>query len=187
MIVASNMQDSGKREEFETGAVRDAAGGKIRYDLISPLFVLTVLKQFGRDRVITGCCHIDSVAEYVARFRETRRMKYLGRAAIAMASIMDGTGEKCAFQTEAWDRLAEWLMEGTRKYTDRNWEQGIPMERTVQSLLRHLRGCHDSADSEDHGAAVLCNLMFLCHTSKMIRRGLLPAELDDMPVYTMEE
>ncbi|MCL2744431.1 MAG: DUF5664 domain-containing protein [Planctomycetaceae bacterium] len=30
------MQDSGKREEFATGAVRDAAEGKSRVDLISP-------------------------------------------------------------------------------------------------------------------------------------------------------
>jgi hypothetical protein len=30
------MQDSGKREEFETGAVRDTADGKARPDLISP-------------------------------------------------------------------------------------------------------------------------------------------------------
>jgi hypothetical protein len=32
----SNMLDSGKRETFETGAVRDTAEGKPRFDLFSP-------------------------------------------------------------------------------------------------------------------------------------------------------
>ena len=33
---ASNMHDSGKRQEFSTGAVRDTAEGKGRFDLLSP-------------------------------------------------------------------------------------------------------------------------------------------------------
>lgn len=35
---AAAMHDSGKREEFCTGAVRDASKGKPRPDLISPFF-----------------------------------------------------------------------------------------------------------------------------------------------------
>ncbi|KKK94181.1 hypothetical protein LCGC14_2685460, partial [marine sediment metagenome] len=33
------VKDSGKRQEFETGSVRDTQEGKGRYDLVSPIFV----------------------------------------------------------------------------------------------------------------------------------------------------
>jgi len=37
--------------------------------------------------------------------------------------------------------------------------------------------------SEDHLAAVMFNAMAIIHNEEMIRRGVLPAELDDMPNY----
>jgi hypothetical protein len=38
-------------------------------------------------------------------------------------------------------------------------------------------------DDEDHLAAVMCNAMFLLHTDEMVRRGVLPPELNDLPNY----
>lgn len=38
----SDLKDSGKREDFETGCVRDAAENKSRPDLISPYFMMRV-------------------------------------------------------------------------------------------------------------------------------------------------
>jgi len=114
------MRDSGKREEFTTGAVRDTADKKPRPDLISPFFA---------------------------------------------------------------ERLGEWLRLGAEKYTPRNWEKGIQFSRTLASLERHVMAWKQGDRSEDHLAAVACNTMFLIHYEEMIRRDVLPANLDDMPVY----
>lgn len=85
----------------------------------------------------------------------------------------------------AMTRLAGWLAVGARKYTDRNWEKGIPLSRTFASLYRHVIQIHSGDTSEDHEAAVMCNAMMMMHTREMISRGKLPKELDDMPRYAI--
>lgn len=118
--VVVGMQDSGERQSFETGAVRDTAEGKSRPDLISP------------------------------------------------------------FATE---RLGDWLMLGAQKYSERNWERGIPVSRTLASLHRHLMKYQQGSKDEDHLAAIMCNAMFILHTEEMVKRGVLPESLLDMPDY----
>ena len=86
------------------------------------------------------------------------------------------------------DRIGQCLATGAEKYSPRNWERGIPLSRHVASLLRHLNAWQDGdrcAGGEDHLAALACNVMFLIHTEEMVRRGVLPAELDDMPRYRL--
>ena len=116
----ASMQDSGERQTFESGAVRDTAEGKSRPDLISP------------------------------------------------------------FATE---RLGNWLLLGSKKYSERNWERGIPVSRTIASLHRHLMKYQQGSKDEDHLAAIMCNAMFVLHTEEMVRRGVLPKSLLDMPDY----
>jgi len=118
--VVVGMQDSGKRDTFETGAVRDTAEGKSRPDLISP------------------------------------------------------------FATE---RLGEWLRLGAEKYAERNWEKGIPLSRCLASLHRHLVMYQQGATDEDNMAAILCNAMFIVHIEEMIKCGVLPQSLNDLPKY----
>jgi len=114
------MHDSGERQQFETGAVRDTATDKPRLELISPF---------------------------------------------------------------ALHRLGDWLAEGARKYKDRNWELGIPIARCVASLLRHTEAYLAGDTEEDHMAACMCNSMFILHYEEMIKRGVLPASLNDLPNY----
>ena len=114
------MHDSGNRENFSTGAVRDTADDKPRPDLISPFALL---------------------------------------------------------------RLGEWLRLGAEKYDERNWERGIPIQRCIASLYRHLLAYQAGENDEDHMAAIMCNAMFVIHNEEMIADGVLPAELDDMPEY----
>ncbi len=122
--MTAELKDSGTRQEFATGAVRDTATGKPRLELISPIFN---------------------------------------------------------------NRLAAWLVAGAAKYADRNWEQGIPMDRTMASLLRHINAYREGLRDEDHLAAAACNVMFLIHTEEMVARGLLPKELADIPSYLAKE
>lgn len=118
------MHDSGKREQFETGAVRDTAEGKARPDLISPY---------------------------------------------------------------AQMRKGEWLRKGAEKYDERNWEKGMKIGRCIASLERHLQEYKMGLINEDHLAAIAVNAEFIMHYEKMIKMGLLPAELDDMPKYEQQK
>jgi hypothetical protein len=45
--------------------------------------------------------------------------------------------------------------------------------------MKYQQGKRD----EDHLAAIMFNAMALIHYEEMIERGLLPAELNDMPEY----
>jgi hypothetical protein len=114
------MHDSGHREAFATGAVRDAAEDKPRPDLCSP-------------------------------FAEERR--------------------------------GAWLALGARKYSERNWERGMPLSRFAASLRRHMMKFQQGDASEDHLAAICFNAEGIMHGQEMIRRGLWPAEFDDLPNY----
>lgn len=114
------MQDSGERQTFGTGAVRDTAAGKPRIDLQSPF---------------------------------------------------------------AHERVGAWLAAGAAKYSERNWEKGIPFSRCLASLERHLQAWKAGDRDEDHLAAVVVNAQFLIHYERAIELGLLPSTLDDMPKY----
>ena len=83
----------------------------------------------------------------------------------------------------AMRRLGDWLRLGADRYADRNWEKGIPICRCVASLLRHTFAYLAGDTSEDHMAACMCNAMFILHYEEMIKRGVLPADLDDRPNY----
>lgn len=120
MVSYGAVKDSGKRDEFGTGAVRDTGDEKGAYELISPVFM---------------------------------------------------------------KRLAVHLERGAKKYSARNWEQGMPMGRTMQSLIRHAFQYLEGRRDEDHLGAIACNIMFLIHYEEMIHRNVLPERLNDLPDF----
>ena len=80
-------------------------------------------------------------------------------------------------------RLGAWLQKGAARYSRRNWEKGIPVERSLASLKRHINAYQEGKTDEDHLAAVACNIMFIIHTEEMVKRGILPEELGYTPNY----
>jgi hypothetical protein len=114
------LKDSGERREFTTGAVRDCATGKGRYDLIPP---------------------------------------------------------------EAVRALALQLEVGAIKYTDRNWEKGIPLSKYFDSAARHLFKYMEGERDEDHLVSALWNVACMVATRERIRKGVLPKELGDLPIH----
>jgi hypothetical protein len=112
------MQDSGKREVFETGAVRDSQEGKPRPDLVSPF---------------------------------------------------------------ALERVGHWMAKGAEKYGLYNWQKGMNYSRVTASLYRHLLAFMKRDNTEDNLAAIVANACFLMHYAEMIKRGVLPESLDDLP------
>ncbi len=81
-------------------------------------------------------------------------------------------------------RLAKHTQTGGQHRGDRNWEKGMPMSAVLDSAIRHLYDYLYGDRSEDHLAAAAWGTMNLIHHEDMIKRGLLPKELNDLPDYT---
>lgn len=84
-------------------------------------------------------------------------------------------------------QLAIVCEEGGRKYTDRNWEKGMPLMQFIDSAERHINDYKEGKRDENHLVQSAWNLMCFCHTQEMIGRGLLPEKLDDRPNYLKKE
>jgi hypothetical protein len=80
-------------------------------------------------------------------------------------------------------RLGEWLRRGAERYDARNWEKGMQMSRCLASMSRHFMMFKQGAKDEDHLSAIIFNAMAIMHYEEMIARGVLPAELADLPNY----
>lgn len=110
------IKDSGVRQEFSSGAVRDVQQGKGRFDLIPfwPMF--------------------------------------------AYAAVLEA---------------------GAKKYSDRNWQKGMPISRYTDSALRHLLKFQNGERDEPHLWMALWNCAGAIHTQILTHLGQYPAEFDD--------
>lgn len=133
--------DSGNRTEFSTGAVRDVQEGKGRTDLL-PL------------RVVSNLLGEDVIIENVDEFLKNNNTKYLYKALKLFVA--------CAYESDIFTMILEvskHFEEGAKKYGEHNWQKGIPVNRYIDSALRHyvkyLRGDED----EPHDRAFVWNLM----------------------------
>lgn len=80
-------------------------------------------------------------------------------------------------------QLLEW---GAEHRGHRNWEKGMPFSRCIQSIYRHVVKFQMRERDEDHDnnlAAIRFQCMCMMHYEHQIKRGLLPADLDDRPDY----
>ncbi len=111
-------KDSGQRQSFETGSVRDLATGKGRFDLIP---------------------------------------------------------------TGPLRRLAELYERGAAKYGDNNWQKGQPLQRYIDSAMRHLNELRAGETTEDHAIGVVWNMFSYIWTVDELAAGRLPASLDNRP------
>lgn len=77
--------------------------------------------------------------------------------------------------------VAAQMERGAEKYKARNWEAGMPLSWFADSGKRHLEKFLAGFDDEPHLDAALWNLACLAEGRERIKRGLWPAELDDLP------
>jgi hypothetical protein len=75
-------------------------------------------------------------------------------------------------------RLAVHLERGAKKYAPNNYLKGLPLERFLQSGLRHLFQYLGGDRTEDHLAAALFNVSGAIETEERIVSGELPKDLD---------
>ena len=141
----ANIEDSGARETFETGAVRDIQHGvKGRCDLL-PLDVCSSLLR-EKPEVAHIMKKIDKFV-YGGRFEELYSAVHL---------FMDLVG---------WDaettllELAKHYENGAVKYGERNWERGIPLHSYIDSGVRHLLKWSRGDKDEPHDRAFIWNMI----------------------------
>ena len=133
------LQDSGNRREFDSGAVRDINDGKGRCDLLP----LGVIADMVNDEVL---CYID---QYIRSGNKTSLVKAIGR-----------------FSETHYGNLYTALLEvskhyedGCNKYGERNWEKGIPLHCYIDSGVRHYLKFIRGDEDEPHDRAFLWNML----------------------------
>ncbi|MBO5037696.1 MAG: hypothetical protein J6D42_11540 [Clostridia bacterium] len=99
----------------------------------------------------------------------------------AIREPSSGKGRYDLISPFATRRLAKWMELGANKYSDRNWEKGMPFSRYVDSAKRHLDKFVMGMEDEDHLAAVVFNVFAIMHHQELSQN-----ELDDMPHYNCE-
>ena len=87
----------------------------------------------------------------------------------------------------ALERLAKVYERGAKQKGDRNWENGFPMSRCLQSAIRHTFQYLGGMRDEDHLAQASWNLFAAMHFEECIDRGILSKEFNDMPDYTSKD
>lgn len=155
----SEIKDSGARREFSTGAVRDAAEGRGRCDLLP----------------------LDVVADLYAGTYPAGILSYID-CFIRGGDELDLLSALKKFCTWHNWTLEEMLLEvsvhfeqGAKKYAERNWELGIPLHCYIDSAVRHFLKAARGDTDERHDRAFCWNLLCALWTLKH------KPELDDLP------
>lgn len=155
------LQDSGNRREFDSGAVRDINEGKGRCDLLP----LGVAADILGDEIL---CYIDL---YVRSGNKTS----LAKAIEFFAECRYGNLSTALLE------VSKHYEDGCKKYGERNWEKGIPLHCYIDSGVRHyikfIRGDTD----EPHDRAFLWNLLGALWTQEN------KPELIDLPFREKEK
>ena len=80
-------------------------------------------------------------------------------------------------------RLARVYEDGAVGKGERNWENGIPVKRYMESSIRHLFWHIGGMRNEDHLAQAAWNIFSAIHTEHQVLNGALPEELLKLPLY----
>lgn len=139
------LQDSGARQEFAGGMVRESQGERMRYDLAldGPLVWAMFRGKY------------DGVVRAAQDWYENRGVERAAKIVFEMALITEGG---------LWailDRYTVLMTKGAIKYSEGNWlkAQGeAELKRFVGSFSRHLVKYLRGDVDEDHLAAMVFNL-----------------------------
>ena len=149
------IKDSGNRRQFESGAVRDIADGKGRCDLL-PLDVI------GDIATSTELLFIN---EYIRKGNLT-----------SLRAVLRTFG-KC-YYGDVYTMILEvskHYEDGSKKYSERNWEKGIPLHCFIDSAVRHYIKARRGDNDEPHERAFVWNILGAMWTQKNL------PEMIDLP------
>ena len=183
-----NVKDSGKRQEFSTGSVRDTDEGKGTPNLVAWEAFLKV-KDYKKSVIYpkiladgeTLISKVETLLWRYSRFCYEKEENFLILLrAIDLTCLCIAETENYTY-TAAYKRLAEHYANGAKKYNKNNWRKGQYVSRYFDSAMRHLWAALEGKKDEDHLAALLWNLIAIVQTKIDVDKGILPEELDDFP------
>ncbi|MDD4844969.1 MAG: DUF5664 domain-containing protein [Anaerotignum sp.] len=132
--------DSGARQEFESGAVRDISKGKGRCDLLP----LDVVANLTMDTILGGLSYYKENGE-----KEFLRIVFHNFVSVNYPSIEDAVLD-----------LSIHFEEGAEKYGVDNWK-GLPEWTFLSSAVRHYLKFKRGDNDENHGRAFMWNIVCL--------------------------
>lgn len=138
------IKDSGNRQEFPTGAVRDIQKGKGRPSLM-PLMVVAQLL----DERLGG----DTVLQEIAYFAERGKTISLYHSLARFGVTAFGDIETMILET------SKHFEAGALKYGENNWQKGIPVNCYLDSAIRHYLKWRRGDKDEPHDRAFCWNIM----------------------------
>lgn len=155
------IKDSGERREFETGAVRDIAEGKGRFDLM-PLSEMASL--FGKDHRIYGIImDLSCMLDFSSRSSEPFVTNAIYNF-VAYCKDKDFEDVSIGDIAEYMLEVAIHFEEGAKKYGEHNWEKGLPLESYIDSATRHLMKHVSGMTDERHDRAFIWNVLAYAYT-----------------------
>lgn len=139
--MAENMtiKDSGKRRTFSSGAVRDTATGRGRFDLV-PLDVIAGISTLDDDYT--------EILRYINVF-------ILTKDTTALYTVLK------VFNVDynSLLALAKHFENGAIKYGEYNWQKGISVKSYIDSAVRHLTKYYAHISDEPHDIAFIWNIV----------------------------
>lgn len=155
------LKDSGTRREFETGSVRDCAEGKGRCDLL-PLDTIGTMMQ-------------DTVLQNIGEYIRTGDTVKIVTALSYFVSLKYNNVYNALLE------VAKHYEDGAKKYSDRNWEKGIPLHCYVDSGVRHYMKFMRGDTDEPHDRAFIWNMLGLMWTHEHL------PQMNDLPFGEVAE
>lgn len=151
------IKDSGTRQQFPTGAVRDIQKGKGRCDLL-PLDV--VADFYCGDGTEMKENTVVLIFNHIQMFMDTGRIDHL-------YIVLDD------FSSDAFSGIENMLLEvsmhfeeGAEKYGENNWQKGLPVKCYINSAVRHYLKWFRGDTDERHDRAFCWNILCAIWTCK---------------------
>ena len=152
----SGLADSGARTTFETGAQPEITEDKGRCDLLP----LDVVGLYYDDYPINGV-RVRTIFESIEEYRLSGGVHHIYNAIFNFIKMTYDSEQETAIL-----ELAKHYEAGAKKYSERNWQNGLPIHSFVDSGVRHyLKWLRDDKD-EPHDRAFLWNMFGLLWTAK---------------------
>lgn len=155
------IKDSGERREFETGAVRDMAEGKGRFDLM-PLSEMADL-FVGDHRIFCIIMDLSQMLDPGLKYSEPFATNAIYNF-IAYCKNKDFEDVTLGDVAEYMLEVAIHFEEGAKKYGEHNWEKGLPLNSYIDSATRHLMKHISGMTDERHDRAFIWNMLAYAYT-----------------------
>lgn len=197
------IHDSGKRTDFETGAVRDGQDGKGRMDLL-PMRAIHCILRCHHTVVLTPLRAVHASIEYFMfpatedKIFELESTCWNLMCALNLHLEPGGIYDYECCNNSRWHiayalpplaliEVSRVFEAGAVKYEERNWEKGIPLSRYLDSGIRHFYRHLNSEMHEPHLAMACWNFLCMYDTILRIKEGVLPESLNDLPFLDLGE